>query len=344
MEGSFVSYAQNGEDVLLWRALGHIKNGRYVDVGAADPDELSVTKAFYERGWRGVDVEPTPEYAEALRAARPEDLVIEAAVTAQGGDSLRFHEIRRAGGQELTGLSTLVGDVAAMHDGGEFVTTEREVAVTTLAEVCGSDPMRGEIHFLKIDVEGAEADVLRSMDFERHRPWVVVVEATKPLSTEPTYEEWDPILVEANYEFVLFDGLSRYYVAAERSELAKDLSYPVCVFDEFVTAERARVDADMEAAREHIDAVELEARGLWQDVIHWRAVALDALAEVALERERSKLQLRRVRARLRARIAERSREAAELRAQVKRMESSASWRVTRPLRGVRSRLGTTSPR
>ena len=35
---TFVSYAQNGEDVVLWRALSHVENGFYVDVGAADPE------------------------------------------------------------------------------------------------------------------------------------------------------------------------------------------------------------------------------------------------------------------------------------------------------------------
>ena len=42
----FVSHAQNFEDVMLWRALGDVKQGFYVDVGAADPVDMSVTKAF----------------------------------------------------------------------------------------------------------------------------------------------------------------------------------------------------------------------------------------------------------------------------------------------------------
>ncbi|HZF37393.1 MAG TPA: FkbM family methyltransferase, partial [Blastocatellia bacterium] len=45
---SFISYAQNFEDVMLWRALKHIDRGFYIDVGANDPDLDSVTKAFYE--------------------------------------------------------------------------------------------------------------------------------------------------------------------------------------------------------------------------------------------------------------------------------------------------------
>ena len=55
---AFVSYAQNFEDVMLWRALRHGEHRFWVDVGAADPDVLSVTRAFSERGWHGINIEP----------------------------------------------------------------------------------------------------------------------------------------------------------------------------------------------------------------------------------------------------------------------------------------------
>ena len=76
----FISYAQNFEDVMLWRALHHVENGHYIDIGAQDPVADSVSLAFYERGWRGVHVEPVPTHVAALRAARPDETVIEAAV------------------------------------------------------------------------------------------------------------------------------------------------------------------------------------------------------------------------------------------------------------------------
>jgi len=53
---TFISYAQNFEDVMLWRALGHVSAGRYIDVGAQDPVVDSVSKAFYEHGWRRIHV------------------------------------------------------------------------------------------------------------------------------------------------------------------------------------------------------------------------------------------------------------------------------------------------
>ena len=54
----FISFAQNLEDVVLHRALMGVTHGFYVDVGANSPDEQSVTRAFYERGWHGINIEP----------------------------------------------------------------------------------------------------------------------------------------------------------------------------------------------------------------------------------------------------------------------------------------------
>ena len=74
-----VSYSQNGEDVRLWRVFRDVAHGFYVDVGAGDPWDGSVTRLFYDRGWSGVSVEPSPVHEE-LAAARPRDVTIRAVV------------------------------------------------------------------------------------------------------------------------------------------------------------------------------------------------------------------------------------------------------------------------
>ena len=55
---AFRSYAQNFEDLMLYRALGKVERGFYIDIGAHHPEIDSVSKAFVDRGWRGVHVEP----------------------------------------------------------------------------------------------------------------------------------------------------------------------------------------------------------------------------------------------------------------------------------------------
>ena len=82
----FISYSQNNEDVLLWRALGHIKNGYYIDVGANDPVEHSVTKAFYDAGWNGISIEPLPSFHQAFEEQRPRDVNLAVAAGATDGE------------------------------------------------------------------------------------------------------------------------------------------------------------------------------------------------------------------------------------------------------------------
>ena len=73
MTTRLISYAQNGEDVVLWRALSDVESGNYLDIGANDPQLFSVTRSFYDRGWSGLCVEPQAELVEKFRAERPRD-------------------------------------------------------------------------------------------------------------------------------------------------------------------------------------------------------------------------------------------------------------------------------
>jgi FkbM family methyltransferase len=149
---SIRSYAQNFEDVMLWRALGNVEKGQYIDIGAQDPVVDSVSLMFYERGWRGIHVEPTPAYAELLRRSRPDEIVIQAAVAEING-IMSFYEFPD------TGLSTGNPDIAEKHVHNGFTVREIVVPGVTLDEVF-SRKSGEEVHWLKIDVEGGEEQVL----------------------------------------------------------------------------------------------------------------------------------------------------------------------------------------
>jgi FkbM family methyltransferase len=219
------SYAQNFEDVMLWRALGHIKNGFYIDIGAQHPVIDSVSKAFYEKGWRGIHVEATPAYAKLLRKDRPDEIVIEAAVSDQHG-SMSFFEIPE------TGMSTGDEHIAAMHREKGFPVREINVPTLTLADILTITGER-EIHWLKIDVEGMEKHVLKGWCHHPNRPWILVVEATLPLTTTDSHHEWEHYVIGLDYFHAYNDGLSRFYVSRRQSELLRKFNVPPNVFDNF---------------------------------------------------------------------------------------------------------------
>ena len=124
----FISYAQNFEDVMLWRALKHVANGFYIDVGAAWPNEHSVTKAFYDAGWSGINVEPNPAFHALLQQERPRDRNLQLALAEQQGsaDFIIF---------ESTGLSTLDPVVAGLHQHAGRPHQTQTVTTSTLAQL-----------------------------------------------------------------------------------------------------------------------------------------------------------------------------------------------------------------
>lgn len=222
---NFISYAQNFEDVMLWRALKNIKNGLYIDIGAQHPETDSVSKGFYEKGWRGIHVEATTNYANLLRQDRPDETVIQAAVNDVKG-VITFYDIRD------TGLSTGDSEIAQYHRTSGYTVLETLVPCITLAEVLEQAGQRS-VHWLKIDVEGMEKKVLTSWEGSSVRPWIIAIESTYPNSQNETHQSWENLILERGYLNVYFDGLSRYYVSSEHLELTKYFSKPPNIFDDF---------------------------------------------------------------------------------------------------------------
>jgi len=312
-----ISYAQNGEDVVLWRALGHVQGGIYVDVGAWDPDDDSVTRLFYDRGWRGVDIEPVPELAEKFRIRRPHDEVVDTVIAEKGHDHVVLHRFG------ATGLSTIDHEIAERHDEAGLEHEDISVPARRLDDVLADSALVADtIHFLKVDVEGAEKQVLDSVDLERWRPWVLVVEATEPNSTVSAYDEWEPMVLAAGYTFAFFDGLSRFYVSSDHPELAEKLSYPACPLDGFERAREAELRATVEAlqaellmSRQQALRWRGEAVGYWADAVSRVQKSEDAVAKVRGNTAR----LRRQLARVREQLQESRQDRRELRARLNRM-------------------------
>jgi FkbM family methyltransferase len=282
---SFISYAQNHEDVMLYRALREVKEGFYIDVGAQDPVIDSVTKAFYERGWRGINIEPNEEYFRKLQDDRPHDINLLTAVGREPGP-ISFYEVVH------TGLSTTSAVYARGHAEAGYEVHLRNVPCTTLDTICADCGVE-TVHFLKIDVEGSERAVLEGFSFETVRPWIVVVEATEPNSTHEVSAEWEHLLVGRRYQFVYFDGLNRFYIAAEHADLARHFSCPPNPFDQYVgyhlwwargKLEQAQA-AERNALVNTLNHVLAEAQSLRNDITE-RDRQIDSLRNTTVERDR----------------------------------------------------------
>ena len=309
---------------MIWRALKHVENGFYIDVGANDPTLYSVTRAFYDKGWHGINLEPVAEFFCRLVAQRPRDINLQIGAGDVAG-SFPFFDVPD------TGLATSDPAIAQKHRDRGWQVNTIDIPILPLADICSSH-VSGEIHFLKIDVEGAEKKVLLGMDFKKWRPWLIIIEATAPMSQETQHQSWEFFLTDSAYEFVYFDGLNRYYVAQEHAELKPAFATPPNVFDGFVR------NFDQEAKLRVAEAESIARRAqLHVQTMERTTAQAERVAAQAIEQARSAQQAEQ-NALAQADLVKRQH--AELAAQHALTLASTSWRITQPLRAIVSKLKT----
>jgi hypothetical protein len=231
----FVSYAQNQEDVLLWRVFKDLPNGFYIDVGAAHPEWESVTKAFYDRGWRGINFEPNPHFYAMLEKERTRDINICALAGGENGE----RELHIVGNSGLSTASPEGVDVLMAH---KHVVTSRIVCKMVRLDDIIREQVTKDIHLLKIDAEGMEKEVLKGCSFSEFRPKILVIEATIPETNIHRNDGIREHLATRGYSFVLFDGLNDYFVAIECQNLAKEFNRPVNILDNYRRAQEIHLE------------------------------------------------------------------------------------------------------
>lgn len=241
-----ISYSQNQEDVVLFRLVQLIPEGFYVDVGAAHPVMDNVTYALYEAGWRGINIEPMKREADLLREVRPRDITCEVAAGESSGRVTLYEAPIENRGATTADIELVEIYKSTGQSFGSF-----EVEVARLDKILEDNQIQ-TVHVLKIDVEGFEKSVIQGSSIEKYRPWVLVVEATRPNSTVDVSAEWEQLVLSAGYVLTLFDGLNKFYVRDDMPDLVTLMSVPANVFDRWKTSEVADLTQQARALQEEI--------------------------------------------------------------------------------------------
>jgi FkbM family methyltransferase len=169
---SLKSYSQEGEDMILRRIFESQSVGFYVDVGAHHPKRFSNTYFFYKKGWRGINIDAMPDSMKAFDKCRPRDINFEKPISSKK-QVLTYYAFNEPA---LNGFSKQISE---SRDGVKNYKIEftKDIETSTLEDVLDAKlPSSQIIDFLSIDVEGLDFDVIKSINIEKYRPRVILVE------------------------------------------------------------------------------------------------------------------------------------------------------------------------
>ena len=211
-----LSYSQEGEDLIL-AALFDLEfsqmGGFYVDVGAHHPKRFSNTFLFYLNGWSGINIDAAPGSMLAFQRERPRDVNIEAAV-GEAETALTFYEFNEPA------LSSFCRDRVPMGYYGWNIVRERQLTTTTLAHLLEQHLPSGKlIDFITVDVEGFDLQVLKSNDWARFRPAVVLVEDDEAIQFNRSSESSiSTYMLQQGYSYCCKTLLTTFFVDQEQVE------------------------------------------------------------------------------------------------------------------------------
>ncbi len=165
------SYSQEGEDMVLHRMLGNVKNGFYIDIGAHHPYRFSNTYFFYKKGWKGINIDAMPGSMKAFENKRNRDINLEIAVAAKP-EELTFYIF------EEPAINSFDIELSENRiKNGNKLLSKKVIKTQTLEQILDNHlPTNQVIDFISIDVEGFDLMILQSNNWSKYSPKIVAVE------------------------------------------------------------------------------------------------------------------------------------------------------------------------
>lgn len=202
------SYSQNGEDLAIDKLLNYKKHGFYVDVGAHDSSLRNNTKRFYQRGWRGINIEPDYNNYSKLAEARPRDINLNIGI----GDKNEIINFYRFFPDTISTFSK--ENLKGYQKYGFKLKETIKIKTRKLSDILAKYAKGKKIDFISIDAEGYDLKVLKSNDWRKFRPALICVEARYHFNNEHIYEETKEIhrfLTIIGYQSVWMNSVNEVY-------------------------------------------------------------------------------------------------------------------------------------
>lgn len=193
-------YGQNGEDIIVYNLLRVIKpidKVLYLDIGCGSPKFLSNTYYLYQKGARGWCVDANYSLKQKYKRSRKHDKFLNLFIDNISGETRMFYKINMP---ELNTASSEISNY--LTDNGFKIMKKYEIKTTSFQNLLREEKI-DKIDFLNIDIEGKDFELLKSMDLNNFRPYVVCIEAVDFDSGENSSDTKEIIDYMTNYDYVL---------------------------------------------------------------------------------------------------------------------------------------------
>ena len=158
-----------GEDLIIADLTKNINNGFYVDAGCYHPLHLNNTYLLYKRKWNGINIDISEFSIKLFNFMRPDDVNINSAISDSENEISFYYQ------KKLSQLSTIKKNISTERMQGKI--KEKKIKSLTLNSVLKNSKFKDkQIDFLNIDVEGADFEALRSLDFKTYNPKIICIE------------------------------------------------------------------------------------------------------------------------------------------------------------------------
>lgn len=214
-----IHYSQFGEDIILKGFISrNINDGFYVDVGCFHPKKYSNTYKLYKRGWRGINIDLDSLKIETFKWVRPHDYNITAAIS----DQETTVKVYSFGHYSLVSTIDEKTAMKKLNDIKEV----REVETHTLNQVIEQSPFAGrQIDLLSIDTEGHDLNVLKSLDFEKYKPRLIMIETHLMNMDQIEESELYQLLKQKGYYLINWVGFTLFFTYPKNQLLLPDIPF-----------------------------------------------------------------------------------------------------------------------
>lgn len=201
-----IIYSQTGEDIIIGLLLKDIKNGFYLDVGCHHPYKISNTFQLYLKGWRGIVIDANENLIRKFQSKRKNDIAIVAAISDEE-KIVSFYEFKESE------VNTINEQMLEEWKTKFNYKSKKEIKTQTLTNILDNNlPKNQKIDLLTVDVEGQDFNVLKSLDFKKYRPKLIVIEIHHFDLTNISQNEIYNFLIENDYKLVSFATMNGYFI------------------------------------------------------------------------------------------------------------------------------------